>query len=390
MGYLPPARTHCSVMRLTPTWLVMVGGQGPSKQHLQDVQRLHLPTLSWRPPVHVADTTHSNSSVDNKHSISSCSKGGLQEAGVGQQGLLVEGRTFECSTATAGSSADAGVLVGGLHHGAYGSCIVPRLQVLLPGPPIPPAANLQHRAAAGRGPLAAGMASFTSLPQGFAHMQLLQQPDPQQPAAWHAFATGSCRCGSCCGCLAAKAAASGVPGLPSCLAGLELEPAATQPQELWQVDGDQQQQQQQPDYGGSAHTAGGQQRSPGATGSLQRWQSVGGCSPQQKPRNKDELQDCQGCGTNCIPALQGPVGWSGEFEIEPAPPVPPQLPGASGFRGQRGQAQARGSAGAERVWQMGSSSSSRDGWLLQVVLACFVVLVGLVLMAPSLMMHQEG
>jgi hypothetical protein len=388
MGYLPPARTHCSVMRLTPTWLVMVGGQGPSKQHLQDVQRLHLPTLSWRPPVHVAGTTHSNSSVDHRHIISSCSKGGLQEAGASQQGLLVEGSTIGCNTATAGCSADAGVLVGGLHHGAYGSCIVPRLQVLLPGPPILPAANLQHRAAAGRGPLEAGMASFASLPQGFAHVQVLQQPDPQQLAAWHAFATGSCRCGSCCSCLAAKAAASGGPGLPSCFAGLELEPTRMQPRDPWQ-DGQQQQQQQQ-DVGGPAHTVGGQQGSPGATDSVQRWQSVGGCSPVQKPRGKGELQDCQGCGTNCIPVLQGPVGWSGEFEIEPAPPVPPQLPGALGFRDQRGQAQATGSAGVERVWQNESSSSSRDGWLLQVVLACFVVLVGLVLMAPSLMMHQEG
>lgn len=44
--------------------------------------------------------------------------------------------------------------------------------------------------------------------------------------------------------------------------------------------------------------------------------------------------------------------------------------------------------GLERVWQQ-SVESSQEGWVLQMALAVCVVLLGLVLMAPSLMMHQQ-
>lgn len=361
MGYLPPARGLCTVMRITPTWLVLLGGHGPRKQPLQDIQRLHLPTLSWRPPAKILDGSSSSSNGDN---------GSAQLVDDPAQHELVP--DHGCC-ATLGCAAEACIVLGGMHEGPYGRSIMARLDMLLPGPVIPALQPNQHNASAGfsagTGALAGGLPVLLQQ-----HFPLRHEDAQHQRAAWHAFATTSCRCGGCCSCLAAKAAASGA--LACCAQRPSLDGAPVQ----------------------------GSSTDKGATGMgcVPRWQAVGGPGEQLPgPRGLGAVNTSTSSSAKSM--LSGPMGWSCEFEIEPAPATPQLFPPAAALGlAQRGQKlrlvqDTKGGirqsencggldAGSDCVWQ--TTSSSSDGRGLQLLLALFVVMIGLVLMAPSLMMHQ--
>lgn len=373
VGYLPPARGLCGVMRLTPTWLVMLGGQGPTKEALHDVQRLHLPTLSWRPPVNVAGNSSSTSGAISKVGDS---------ASAAHAGAL--GRCADVSScASVGCSAEACVVLGGVQEGAYGARIIPRLQILLPGPVIPASQAIQRSNASAGGPAAACAGAAAGGRPTLLHSALyMQHTVVQQHAVWHAFATSSCRCGSCCSCLAAKAAASGVPQGAACF-GTMID-GSTDPQR----------------HAGQQNS--GLLDAASQHGNVPRCGAVGGFGQQGAgPKGVGAAHSSSsGCGKG-VPMGQGLSGWSGEFEIEPALALQqhPRQPSAYG-RAQMGLGKQCGAfpgswqarsgvqadAGGERVWQTKSSSS--DGGGLQLLLALIVVAVGLVLMAPSLMMHQ--
>lgn len=324
----------------------MMGGQGPAREPLHDVHRLHLPTLSWRPPADVA-----------------CGRGSNSSSG-GAGGPAQQSDTACC--ATVGCTAEACIILGGVEDGPYGRSITPCLELLLPGPVIPALEDLQDRNVVGTGLLAPAGANV--LPQ---QQFLVRQVVPQQQhAAWHAFATTSCRCGGCCSCLAAKAAASGEP---ACCAAAAAD------------DWRQQQQHKGTQNGG-----------------VPRWQAVGPLDDQRPPGLKGSGSTHTSSAATGKCAVTGPVGWSGEFEIEPAPTVtqlfPPSPVSGLAHRGL-GRGAQLGSlgkgwqgpeedAGAERVWQTKSSSSSAQGGALQLLLAVVVVMLGLVLMVPSLMMQQ--
>lgn len=347
MGYLPPARRLCSVMRLTPTWLVMMGGQGPAREPLHDIQRLHLPTLSWRPPADVACGRGSNSS-------SGSAAGPVQQSD-----------TACC--ATVGCTAEACIILGGVEEGPYGPRITPRLEVLLPGPVIPALADRQDRNMVSTGLLAPAGANVLSQQQFLVRHVVPQQQ--QQHAAWHAFATTSCRCGGCCSCLLAKAAASGGP---ACCAAAAADDGRQHPQQKGMQNG-----------------------------GVPCWQTVGPLDDQPPAGSKGSGSTHTSSPGTGKCAVTGPVGWSGEFEIEPAPAATQLFPPAASGLAHRGLGRgaqlggvgkgwqgAEEAAGAERVRQTKSGSSSAQGWALQLLLAVVVVMLGLVLMVPSLMMQQ--
>jgi hypothetical protein len=364
MGYLPPARGLCGVMRLTPTWLVMLGGQGPTKYAHHDIQRLHLPTLSWRPPVHVSGGSSNNSKARDSGPA----------AHAGALGLCADGS----SCASVGCSAEACVVLGGVQEGAYGARIVPRLQILLPGPVI--AASQTTQCSSASAGVSTGCASgSTTLWHSALYMQ---QTLPQEQAAWHAFATTCCRCGSCCSCLAARAAASGAGQGAGC-----GSTAAAVVSDL------------QHHRAGQQHS--GPQDAASQHGSVPRWQAVNGF---QRDANLEGVGAAHSSSSGCskgVSAGQGLSGWSGEIEIEPAMAMQQSAhPLAALVRGHFGLGNPRfafpgswqvrrgveADAGGVRVWQTSSRSSGGGG--SQLLLALFVMAVGLVLMAPSLMMHQ--
>jgi hypothetical protein len=417
MGYFPPSCSACSVTQITPSWLLLIGGQGPSMQPQRCIQRLHLSTLSWRPPIDVAGGSSTASNIPS--SIPSRTPSTSAACPQGVCGAPVGCEAVGCAT-------EACVLVGGLEDGAYGRNIVPRLQVLLPGPVIPAAAAGQDSRGVGDSPTAgsahaaltalSGHLVHTQLPYDHHHLQQQREPLQQQQqqqqsgAQGQQQATTSCRCGSCCTCLtaaaaAASAAASGVP--PSRLQGSCSSAGAYQ---------QQQQQQRRPDGPNSAPAPGMPSLSgPGGPG---QYTNAG---PQHMPGAKSRpgaikcLPACLQDPSLTLNGLQGPTGWSGEFQIEPAPALPQAFSKAAGGMGQ-GQQQGLGqlqgcgplggesnagcsvggggggNAGSERVWQMcgGSSSRSSEGWGLQMVLALVVVLVGLILMAPSVLLHRTA
>lgn len=123
------------------------------------------------------------------------------------------------------------------------------------------------------------------------------------------------------------------------------------------------------------------------------------------PGGANGISSNQGCGGKALPPLPGPMGWSGEFGIEPAPAAAQPYAAAAGFgrvpagpahykkpdslgRGLQMQGGAGALTGGERLWQ--TKEGHNEGRVLQVLLALLVVAVGLVLMAPSLMMHQDS
>ncbi|KAF6250346.1 hypothetical protein COO60DRAFT_889728 [Scenedesmus sp. NREL 46B-D3] len=105
VGYLPPSREAPTLMPLSREWLLLLGGRGLCGEPLDDVQRLHLPSMSWKPPLQLC----------------SAAQGAAQR---------------QPGSDTVDFSANACVVVGGSREGAYGLQIVARLEVLLPGPPI--------------------------------------------------------------------------------------------------------------------------------------------------------------------------------------------------------------------------------------------------------------
>ncbi|KAF8058322.1 hypothetical protein HT031_005638 [Scenedesmus sp. PABB004] len=166
LGYLPAARDAAALMRVTRDWLLLLGGVDARGQPRGDVQRLHLPTLAWKPAPLLLGAG-----------------GGDAGRGARPPGL----DTVDCT-------ATCGVVVGGSRQGPYGDAILPRLEVLLPGPPIPFDGALEEP------PDALGGV--------FAHQRLARDDDGDGDA-WQlpAAAAAACHCGSCCGCLAARAAA---------------------------------------------------------------------------------------------------------------------------------------------------------------------------------------
>eukprot|EP00775_Hariotina_reticulata_P013606 gene13606-13731_t len=104
LGYLPLTRVGAALMQLSPEWLLLLGGASRTGSVMNDIERLHLPTLSWHHPPRVVPSG----------------------ASAARQ---VADSTMECA-------ATAGVVVGGTRRGATGDIIVPRAGLLLPGPPL--------------------------------------------------------------------------------------------------------------------------------------------------------------------------------------------------------------------------------------------------------------
>eukprot|EP00878_Enallax_costatus_P010507 GHUV01010970.1.p1 GENE.GHUV01010970.1~~GHUV01010970.1.p1 ORF type:complete len:526 (+),score=164.37 GHUV01010970.1:438-2015(+) len=175
MGYLPPARDAAALMQISHEWLLLIGGKSPQGEPLSDVQRLHLPSLAWRPPPLVYDTSSSSSPAVSLRRL---------------------GKDTVNFTAT------AGFVIGGSRDGPYGTVLVPRLEVLVPGPPM--ALSFKQLAATS----AAAELDNEADEGGFFSSRCVQQQGQHQ----RALADG-CDCGGCCCCVSHKAAAAGSCGI---------------------------------------------------------------------------------------------------------------------------------------------------------------------------------
>jgi hypothetical protein len=351
MGYLPPSRDAPTLMQLSREWLLLLGGKGPRNEPLNDVQRLHLPTLSWKPPLQLCSTAE----------------------GAAQR---------QPGSDTVDFSATAGVVVGGSRDGAYGLQVVPRLEVLLPGPPIPFDAADDAAAAASSGAASQFQQQQFDSRQllhelgaggigGQSVMQLMQRRQQQQQLAAGLLADGagsSCACGSCCSCLARKAAADArsccgvAPSSAATAAALMASPsrivdAAHLSEVHSEIQSEITQSEITPDpaYLLSQHA----QHSSGI--------------------RAQHISSSIGSTANGSLA-NGTVGAAARATAAPA--------GAGAAAAATAPAAAAaGVAGSKKVWQ---PPQQKPGALLQLLLALAALVLGLLLAYPSMMLQQAA
>lgn len=403
MGYLPTARDAAAYMQITDEWLLLIGGKGPQGEPLSDVQRLHLPSLSWRPPPLVYDNSSGGSS-----------------SSTGAVAARLPGKDTVDFTAT------AGVVVGGCREGPYGTMVIPRIELLLPGPPMACSRKQQLAAAA------------DANAEGYFHRHHHQQQ--QGPGIYGgcgktALGDG-CRCGSCCSCMARKAAAApgacgGLVSPGSCM----TRPCQPGTDHSWtaalaareQRQRQQQQQQQDPSPRNPLNTrtaaAGGTSSDGSSSNSSPRHDRNSGLDPS----NLDSLRGFPATGglgwgldggvnsgfsSGGACGQQAPHGklshyggWENEIEPAADQPAPKQqclaaavtAPGyqglGSGLINPGWPATAAGTVGSSQQqeaqhWQAPHKSILGGMALAQILAAAGVLLIGLLLVYPSMLLQE--
>ena len=231
MGYLPPTREEVSIMQMGPDWLLLVGGARTSGHSTQyhEVQRLHLPTLRWKPPPRVlGEPTGSGIRAGSAAAAATQASAAAAGARFGkqqqQQGIkLVEcdgevaaagggsggkamafvsgsGSSSRQDSGVVGGVAGAGILFGGRQLGLLGYAPGFRVDVLLPGVPLEEQQYSRSTSSSQRSSFEDSMkCSVGASGRDDNKLGSSSSSGIDAVGGW-AVVDGSCRCGSCCAC----------------------------------------------------------------------------------------------------------------------------------------------------------------------------------------------
>jgi hypothetical protein len=355
-------------MQLSHEWLLLLGGISLNGSMLNDVQRLHLPTLSWRPPPRVLPSEPPSPA------------------------RLAARSTMDCS-------ATAGVVVGGVIRGAHGEVIVPRAGLLLPGPPLMGCQVASEGQGGWSTVQGGGGGGGGGLSRQFVECHVKADDRCQRGGG---LSSSGCRCGSCCTCMTAAAARAVTGRLQQSGEVAAVDPARSSGSWTGVLS--------QPSLATAEQLAPRLLPGPALAAPAEMSGQLQECLPCTSQTNSQDMAAeaataCQAAtpgSTHTTGSVQSVRGWSTEIDVQPvhvdtlcfraAAPAGEGARGGSGatavaptlISGWHGPNDAAGVEAAE--WHLSQPCGQGQG-ALQLLLAVGVVLLGLVLAYPSLMLQ---